>query len=58
MKAILLRLTALCMLSAFSEQLTEGSSVRGGVRLIEGLIAAEMILEMVLALPGAVFSAG
>lgn len=55
MGAVLLRLTALCMLSALGEQMTENSPVRGGVYLIGGLIAAEMILEMVLALPGALF---
>lgn len=56
MGVVLLRLTALCMLTALSEQMAENSPVRGGVYLIGGLIAAEMILEMVLALPGALFS--
>ena len=55
MTDILMRLTALCMLTAFSEQLTSGSAVKGGVRLICGLIAAQLILNAVLALPGILF---
>ncbi len=58
MARILLRLTALCMLSAFSEQMTSGSAARESVRLIVGLIASEMVLEMVLALPGALLGGG
>ena len=58
MSAILMRLTALCMLSAFSEQMTPDGGLKGGVRLIAGLVAAEMILEMVISLPAAVFGQG
>lgn len=58
MARILLRLTALCMLSAFSEQMISSSPARDGVRLVTGLIVSEMILEMVLALPGTVLAGG
>ena len=50
MKQALLRLTALCMLSAFGEQMTPEAAGRDGVRLIAGLAAAELILEMVISL--------
>lgn len=58
MAQTLLRLTALCMLAAFSEQMISGSPLRDGVRLIVGLIAAQMILEMVVSLPGALLAGG
>lgn len=58
MANILMRLTALCMLSAFSEQMIPSDSVRSGVRLIAGLLTAQMILEIVSSLPGAVFGRG
>ena len=53
MKGILIRLTALCMLTAVSEQLAPDGGLKEGVRLIAGLLAAGMILEMVLSLPNA-----
>ena len=46
-------LAALCMLTAVSEQLTAGSRLRDGVRLISSLAAAGLMLETVLTLPGA-----
>jgi len=55
MKEILIRLTALCMLSAFSEQMTPDGGLKEGVRLIAGLLAAGLVLEMAAALPGIVF---
>lgn len=55
MADILMRLTALCVLTAFSEQLASGSALKGGVRLICGLIAAQFILDAVLSLPGILF---
>ena len=51
MTGILMRLTALCMLSAFGEQMTGEGRLKEGVRLISGLLAAQMILEIALALP-------
>ena len=56
MKEILIRLTALCMLSAFCEQMTPDGGLKEGVRLIAGLLAAGLVLEMAAALPGIVFS--
>lgn len=56
MGAILMRLTALCMLTAVSELLDAGGRLRDGVRLISGLLAAELILETAMSLPGALFS--
>lgn len=50
-----MRLTALCMLSAFGEQLLSEGPMRGGLRMLTGLLAAETVLEMILALPRAVF---
>ena len=50
-----MRLTALCMLAAVGEQLTAGCRLRDGIRLIGGLLAARLILEAVLALPGSLF---
>ena len=50
-----MRLTALCMLAAFSEQLLSDGPMRGGVRMLTGFLAAEAVLEMILALPAAVF---
>ena len=55
MREFLMRLAALCMLAAVSEQLT-GGRLRDGVRLISGLLAAELILETAMSLPGALFS--
>ena len=55
MREFLMRLAALCMLAAVSEQLT-GGRLRDGVRLIGGVLAAQLILEMIHALPGALFS--
>lgn len=52
---ILMRLTALCMLSAFGEQLLSEGPMRGGLRMLTGLLAAETVLEMILALPQAFF---
>lgn len=51
MKEILIRLTALCMLTAVSEQLTPDGGMKEGVRLIAGLLVAELILEMTAVLP-------
>lgn len=56
MTAVLMRLAALCMMTALSEQLTGDGRLKDGVRLIGGLLAAEMTVEMILALPGALFS--
>ena len=56
MKEILIRLTALCMLTAVSEQLAPDGGLKEGVRLIAGLRAAGLVLEMAAALPGIVFS--
>ena len=53
MKEILGRLTALCMLAAVGEQLTADSRLQDGVRLIAGILAAGLILEAVMGLPGA-----
>ena len=50
------RLVALCVLAAFVEQLTAGSRLRGGLRLIEGILAAQIVLEAMMTLPGALFS--
>ncbi len=55
MSEILMKVAALCMLAALSEQLT-GGRLRDGVRLICGLLAARLILETIYALPGALFS--
>lgn len=55
MTAILMRLTALCMLSALSEQALADGRMRDSVRLIEGLITAELMLEALMNLPGALF---
>lgn len=55
MKAVLIRLTALCMLSAFSEQMTPEGGLKEGIRLIAGLLAAEMALEMASRLPSVLF---
>ena len=56
MKEILIRLTALCMLSAFSEQMTPDGGLKEGIRLIAGLLAAELVLQMAAALSSAIFS--
>ena len=55
MTAAVLRLTALGIIVSFSEQMTGDGPMKGGIRLIAGLMAAEMILELALALPSAVF---
>lgn len=41
----------LCLLTAIGEQLTALSRLRGGVRLIAGLIAARLVLRVMAALP-------
>ena len=53
MSEVLGRLTALCMAAALSEQLTAGSRLRDGIRLIGGLIAARLMLEIMALLPSA-----
>ena len=53
MTAVLLKITALCMLASLAEQLTSGSRFRDSVRLICGILAARLVLEAILALPGA-----
>ena len=50
MREILGRLTALCVLAWLGEQLTAGSRLQDGVRLIAGILAAGMILDAVLKL--------
>ena len=55
MTAVLLKITALCMLASLAEQLTSGSRFRDSVRLICGILAARLVLEAILALPGALF---
>ena len=44
-------LIGLCLITAVSEQLTAGSRLRGGVRLIAGLIAARLMLNVMADLP-------
>lgn len=46
----LTRLIALCALSAAAELLTQGERLRGGVKLISGLLTTGTILELVFAL--------
>ncbi len=41
----------LCLAAAISEQLTAGSKLRDGVRLIVGMIAARRMLRVLAALP-------
>lgn len=53
MTEILMRLCALCLCSWLCDQLLAGSRLEGGVRLIIGLTAVGLMLEAVLALPGA-----
>lgn len=53
MKSILMQLTAICLLSALSEQLAAGSRLEDGVQLAAGLAVALVMLEAVMALPGA-----
>ena len=50
-----MRLTALCMLSAFGEQLLSDGPMRGGVRMLTGLLAAETVLEIIMMTPAALF---
>ena len=57
MAEILSQLTALCVLAAVSEQLTADTRLRDGVQLITGILAARMMLEIIRALPGALFFA-
>ena len=44
-------LVYLCLMAALSEQLTAGSRLQGGVRLIVGLTAARMMLGVMADLP-------
>lgn len=55
MQEIFMRLISLCVLAAISEQMTDGTKLQDGVRLVCGLIAAQLMLEAALALPRAVF---
>ena len=50
-----MRLTALCLLAAFGDQVLPDGPMRGGVRLLMGLLAAETVLEIIFALPAAIF---
>ena len=49
----ILKLTALGMLAALSEQLTGESRLREGVRLIRGILTADLTLAAIFALTGA-----
>ena len=53
MAAILGRLTAMCMLAAVSGHLTSDGRMEAGTRMVCGLAMASLMLEAVLALPGA-----
>lgn len=53
MSDVLIRLTAICVLSALSDQLISGSRLEDGVHLAAGLAVACLMLEAVMALPGA-----
>jgi hypothetical protein len=50
-----MRLTALCMLSAFGDQILSDGPMRGGVRMLTGLLAAETVLEIIMMTPSALF---
>jgi hypothetical protein len=46
-----MKLIYLCLIAAVSEQLTAGSRLQGGVRLIAGLTAARLMLSAAADLP-------
>lgn len=48
---MMIKLVYLCLITVVSEQLTAGSRLRDGVRLIAGLTAARMILGVTAELP-------
>ena len=55
MSGILARLIVLCLATAAGGQLAGEGKLRDGVELAAGLLAAETMLEVALALPGALF---
>lgn len=55
MRDVFVQLISLCAVEMISEQLTAGTRLKDGVRMICGVIAARLMLEAALALPGMIF---